>query len=144
MNKKTKILLALLGLGGLGFFLYKKGLFTNKMSTKDATKEVVKVALPVEDKYVEVELPVIVAPPSSGITEPTIIYPPNVEYPKEGKLAEVVVTQTSFDPYLYDQPPVEDRIVKIDYTSDRYNNGLDTEYAEKDLDFIRNNRELFM
>lgn len=33
MEKNTKIIIAAVGLGGLGFFLYKKGLFGNKAAT---------------------------------------------------------------------------------------------------------------
>lgn len=144
MNKSTKLILAAVGLGGLAYLLYKKGVFANKKTAtqvaKEVAKEVVKkveeVVQPVENTYVEPQ-------PSPPPPQPTVIYSPDVEYPKEGKLAEVVYTQTSFEPSTYDQPNVEDRIVKIDYTSDKYSYGVETEYAEKDLDFIRNNRELF-
>jgi hypothetical protein len=146
MEKSTKLIIAAVGLGGLGFFLYKKGLFggkTTKLEPKLQPKVEPKVVVqPVGDSIppVSVFVPDPVYVPIWAQTE---IYPEDVEYPQEGNLVKKVDTQDSFNPYLYDQPTVEDRIVKIDYTSDRYNNGIIYEYAEKDLDNIRFNKLLY-
>lgn len=37
MGKTTKLIIAAVGLGGLGYFLYKKGLFSNKSATSVVT-----------------------------------------------------------------------------------------------------------
>ena len=42
MEKGTKLIIATLGLGGLGYFLYKKGLFA-KTTTTEVAKDVKKV-----------------------------------------------------------------------------------------------------
>jgi hypothetical protein len=147
MEKSTKLIIAAVGLGGLGFFLYKKGLFGGK------TTEVAKKVEPkVEPKVVVQPVGDSIPPVSVFVPEPvyvpiwaqTEIYPADVVYPEEVKLVKEIVTQDIFNPYLYDQPPVEDRIVKIDYTSDRYNNGIISEYAERDLDNIRFNKLLYV
>jgi hypothetical protein len=49
MEKSTKLIIAAVGLGGLGFFLYKKGLFAKKTISevaKDVKKDVVDVVTP--------------------------------------------------------------------------------------------------
>ena len=38
MEKNTKLIIAAVGLGGLGFFLYKKGLFSKKTTTTAVVK----------------------------------------------------------------------------------------------------------
>jgi hypothetical protein len=147
MEKTTKLIIAAVGLGGLGFFLYKKGLFGAKKTTEVAKK----VQSKVEPKVVVQPVGDSIPPVSVFVPEPvyvpiwaeTEIYP-DVEYPQEGKLVKEIFIQDIFNPYLYDQPPVEDRIVKIDYTSDRYNNGIISEYAERDLDNIRFNKLLYV
>jgi hypothetical protein len=144
MEKTTKLIIAAVGLGGLGFFLYKKGLFGAKKTTEVAKKVETKVVVqPVGDSIPPVSV-FVPEPVYVPIWEQTEIYPADVLYPKEGKLVKEIVTQDIFNPYLYDQPPVEDRIVKIDYTSDRYNNGIISEYAERDLDNIRFNKLLYV
>jgi hypothetical protein len=37
MSKSTTLIVAAIGLGGLGYFLYKKGLFSNKLATAVVT-----------------------------------------------------------------------------------------------------------
>lgn len=154
MEKNTKLIIAAVGLGGLGYFLYKKGLFTKKTTTEVATpsyKTGVKTAVePPEEEVLVVAkpLPEVRMPEPEPVYVPIwkqeVIYPVDVLYPQEGKLVKEVVTQDSFNPYLYDKPPVEDRIVKIDYTSDRYSNGVDLEYAERDLLNIKLNKLLYV
>ena len=164
MERSTKIVILTVGLGGLGYFLYKKGLFSNKadLSTASAVPTVdngKKTALEPIEKEIKLDskplperlpepLPERLPEPSPDpyipIWKQTEIYPVDVLYPQEGKLVKEVVTQDSFNPYLYDKPPAEDRIVKIDYTSDRYSNGVDLEYAEKDLLNIRLNKLLYV
>lgn len=65
MEKSTKLILAALGLGGVGFLLYKKGLFTNKSVTQVAA-EVKKDIADVVTKT-PIEAP-IVLPTTDGTT----------------------------------------------------------------------------
>ena len=52
MEKSTKLIIAAIGLGGLGYFLYKKGLF--KTTTNEVAKDVKKVDDVVKDIVKEV------------------------------------------------------------------------------------------
>ena len=61
MEQNTKLIIAAIGLGGLGYFLYKKGLFDNKTVTEVAQgvkKDVVDVVTPTQ--------PLIVLPSTDG------------------------------------------------------------------------------
>jgi hypothetical protein len=53
MEKNTKIIIAAVGLGGLGYFLYKKGLFGNKAVQTMPTSSV----LPTKTKEAPIVLP---------------------------------------------------------------------------------------
>jgi len=53
MEKTTKLIIAAVGLGGLGYFLYKKGLFS-KTTTTEVAKDVKKVDYVVKDVVKEV------------------------------------------------------------------------------------------
>jgi len=148
MEKSTKLIIVAIGLGGLGYFLYKKGLFAKKTTTEIA-KDVKKI----EDKNTIVEsVGDTIAPKSKVFEEPanipiwaqTEIYKADVEYPQEGKLVKQIVTQDSFNPYLYDRLPVEERTFRVDYSTGRYNPAETFDYAERDLDNIRFNKLLYV
>jgi hypothetical protein len=153
MEKSTKLIIAAVGLGGLGFFLYKKGLFGGK------TTKVVDVEKPVVDtgKKTGVEPPIDTIKPKFPVLEEAIktpiwqqteIYPVDVINPQEGKLAVTPPTQTSFQPYLYDRLPVTEYgynpNVRLDYTTGKYNDGMPFDYIEKDLENIRRNQLLYV
>ena len=53
MEKSTKLIIAAVGLGGLGYFLYKRGLFA-KTTTNEVAKDVKKVDDVVKDIVKEV------------------------------------------------------------------------------------------
>jgi hypothetical protein len=58
MSKSTTIILMAVGLGGLGYFLYKKGLFVNKTITevaKEVKNDMVDVVTPDSRKKTTVE-----------------------------------------------------------------------------------------
>jgi hypothetical protein len=55
MEKSTKLIIAAVGLGGLGYFLYKKGLFSKTTTTTtEVAKDVKKVDDVVKDIVKEV------------------------------------------------------------------------------------------
>jgi hypothetical protein len=79
MEQKTKIIIAAVGLGGLGYFLYKKGLFGNKAVQTMPTSSV----LPTKTSNT-----IVVAPSSTK----TYIYPAGLvegDYVKFGTAADV-------------------------------------------------------
>ncbi len=153
MEKSTKLIIAAVGLGGLGFFLYKKGLFSGK------TTKVPDVVKPITDtgKKTGVEPPpidtikpkftVLEETKKTPIWQQTEIYPVDVVNPQEGKLAVTPPTQTSFQPYLYDRLPVTEygynQSARLDYTTGKYNDGMPFDYIEKDLENIRLNKLLY-
>lgn len=63
MEQNTKLVIAAIGLGGLGYFLYKKGLF--------GSKSVTQVVEEVKDDVVEVVTPT----PTPTPTQPPIVLP---------------------------------------------------------------------
>jgi hypothetical protein len=69
MEQDTKLIIAVVGLGGLGYFLYKKGLFANKT--------VVEVAQEVKNDVVDVVTPTP-TPTPIPMPLPTPIEPPIV------------------------------------------------------------------
>lgn len=71
MDKKTKLIISAIGLGGLGFFLYKKGLFTNKV--KQAEKAIEPQASPIITKPIDIVKKTTVEPQKY----PTIEAPTN-------------------------------------------------------------------
>jgi len=163
MEKSTKLIIAAIGLGGLGYFLYKKGLFSKTTTTeiakdvkidddivKDIVKEVVdtgkktaveltkdcvleyyRCTLPT--RYETIQIPIDAdcgryQPPEPPCAEP--------QMPNKEEFYQPIVDREI--PY-YDQPS------RIDYTSGKYNQEVpDYYYMGRDMDFIRNNRELFM
>lgn len=152
MKKSTKLIIAAVGLGGLGYFLYKKGLFGKKVTT-EVTKDVKKV----EDVVKKIVQPIVepigdtIAPRSPILPEPvytpiwaqTEIYPSDVLYPQEGNLVKKP-DNNFYEVDTYDRLPVEDRTVRIDYSSGRYNPEETFEYAEKDLNNVRLNKLLYV
>ena len=166
MEKGTKLIIATLGLGGLGYFLYKKGLFA-KTTTTEVAKDVKKVddvVKKVEDivkevidtgKKTDVELTkecVQVGYDCTNTTYNTIKIPidadcndyqpamPQCAPPFGGgdesfiKLYEPIGFR---DNTYYDQP------MRVDYTSGRYYQDVNNDYAQKDLSNVRLNQYLY-
>jgi hypothetical protein len=162
MEKSTKLIIAAIGLGGLGYFLYKKGLFA-KTTTTEVAKDVKKVDDVVKDvvkevvdtgKKTAVELTKDCVLQYYRCTLPSIYetiqipidadcgryQPPKPPCAPPDKMPN---KKEFYDPIgfrdntYYDQP-------RIDYTSGKYNQELPDYYMGRDMDFIRNNRELFM
>ena len=95
MERSTKLVILTVGLGGLGYFLYKKGLFSNKadLSTasavptvdagkKTAVEPIEEVIAVVKPKPIE---PVVSQPINNPIQQPVITYPKDELYPIEQK-----------------------------------------------------------
>jgi len=158
MEKGTKLIVAAVVLGGLGYFLYKKGLFGEK--TTEVVKDVKKVEdeVPVDTgKKTDVEppvadkikpiFPVLEEPVKTPIWQQTEIYPVDIVNPQDGKLAVNPVTQNAYQPYLYDRLPVTEYSyspnIRMDYTTGRYNDSMNYGYVEKDMANIRLNQLLY-
>jgi hypothetical protein len=143
MEKSTKLIVAAIGLGGLGYFLYKRGLFS-KTTTSDVAKDVkvdddiVKDAVPpivdtgkktaVEppEEVVKIDKPL----PSQPVYTTDPVYTPPV--------SSQPITMYPNDPYYgdgfgfrdntyYDQPS------RIDYTSGKYNQEVPDYYMGRDM-----------
>jgi hypothetical protein len=86
MEQKTKLIIAAIGLGGLGFFLYKKGLFTNAISkTTLVTQAPTPTPTPAPTIPIVVKDPIIGTPVQVKVEDPVyndsyyqaIVYPTN-------------------------------------------------------------------
>jgi hypothetical protein len=156
MNKSTKLIIAALGLGGLGYFLYKRGLFA-KTTTTEVAKEVKKVGDVVKQvvdtgKKTAVEPPERVAQPieekiNIPIWQQEVIYPVDVLYPQEQKIVANTVSSYN-NPFLYDGLGFRDNTyfdqpTRIDYTSGKYNQEVSDSYMEKDIVNARLNQYLY-
>jgi hypothetical protein len=161
MEKSTKLIIAAVGLGGLGYLLYKRGLFS-KTTTTEVAKDVKKVDDVVKDvvkevvdtgKKTAVELTkdcVQVGYDCTNTTYNTIQIPidancneyqpamPQCAGPGPRGGGEKLVDPIDFRDNTYN-----DQLYRIDYTSGKYNQEFPY-YMGRDMDFIRNNRELFM
>jgi hypothetical protein len=166
MEKSTKLIVAAIGLGGLGYFLYKRGLFgkTTTEVAKDLKKEVKDAVAPIVDtgKKTEVEPPEevvkidkplpsqpvyttdpVYTPPVSS--QPITIYPTDELYPVDQKLIAPPRYNDPFygdgfgfrDNTYYDQP------YRIDYTSGKYNQDVYNDYMPKDVVNARINQFLY-
>jgi hypothetical protein len=152
MEKSTKLIIAAIGLGSLGYFLYKKGLF--KTTTNEVAKDVKKVDDVVKDVVKEV-----VDTGKKTAVEPTkpceVIKWNCGNNPRE---TIQIPYDANCNDYQYEKPPCappydpigfrdntyNDQLYRIDDTSGKYNQEVSDFYMGRDLDFIRNNRELFM
>ena len=160
MSKATKLIIATIALGGLGYFLYKKGLFSDK------TSEVkMPLGLEVEDAVVDNGKKTAVEPPEKEIVvdykplpspepmpEPNIpiwkedvIYPKDELYPIEQKPISI---PSYNNPYLYDNLGFRDNTyfdqpVKIDYGTSKYNQEVATDYMQRDMANVRLNQFLY-
>jgi len=163
MEKSTKLIIAAVGLGGLGYFLYKKGLFSKTTTTTEIAKDVKKVDDVVKDIVKEV-----VDTGKKTAVEPAT------------KPCEVIKWNCSTNPretiqipydancndYQYDKPPCaepirergeklvydqigfrdntyNDQLYRIDYTSGKYNQDVYTDYMVKDVVNARLNQLLY-
>jgi hypothetical protein len=160
MEKSTKLIVAAVALGGLGYFLYKKGLFS-KTTTSEVAKDVKKVddvVKKVEDivkevvdtgKKTAVELTkdcVQVGYNCRENTYNTIQIPIDAECndyqpampqcaPPRGN--EKLIPIDFRDNTYYDQP------IRTDYDSGKYNQEVYTDYMVKDISNARFNQFLY-
>jgi hypothetical protein len=161
MEKSTKLIIAAVGLGGLGYFLYKRGLFAKTTTTevakdvkvddnivKDIVKEVVdtgkKTAVELTKdcvlQYYRCTLPSIYETIQIPIDADCGRYqPPNPPCAPPDEMPK----KEFYDPIGFRDNTYYDQPSRIDYTSGKYNQEV-PDYMGRDLDFIRNNRELFM
>jgi len=159
MEKSTKLIIAAIGLGGLGYFLYKKGLFkttTNEVAkdvkkvddvVKDVVKEVVdtgkKTAVEPPEEVIKIQKPLppqpiystdpVYVPPVSN--KPITIFPTDELYPVEPK---PIYTPSYNNPFLYDNFGFRDNTYfdqpqRIDYTSGKYNQEVSDSYMGRDM-----------
>jgi hypothetical protein len=162
MTKATKLIIATIVLGGLGYFLYKKGLFSNTTTTEvakdvkvdDVVKKVEDIVKEVVDtgKKTAVEPPERVAQPieekiNIPISQQKIIYPVDDLYPQEGKIVANQIPSYN-NPYLYDGLGFRDNTyfdqpVKIDYSTGKYNQDVAFDYLDKDIANVRFNQLLY-
>lgn len=166
MEKSTKLIIAAVGLGGLGYFLYKRGLFskttTNEVA-KDAKKvedvvkqvidtgkktaveppeEVIKIQKPLPPQPIYSTDPVYVPPVSN---KPITIFPTDEVYPVEPK---PIYTPSYNNPYLYDNLGFRDNTyfdqpTRIDYNTGKYNQDMVYNYGERDMVNARYNQLLY-
>lgn len=164
MEKSTKLIVAAIGLGGLGYFLYKKGLFIKTTTTEiakdvkvdDVVKKVEDVVKKVVDtgKKTAVELTkdclqvgydctnttynTIQIPIDANCGEYQPAMPQCAEPISGGMVAKLVYEPIGFrDNTYYEQPS------RIDYTSGKYNQEVYTDYMVKDITNVRLNQFLY-
>jgi hypothetical protein len=143
MEKSTKLIIAAIGLGGLGYFLYKKGLFSKTTTTEvakdvkvdDVVKKVEDVVKEVVDtgKKTAVELTkdcVQVGYDCTNTTYDTIQIPidadcreyqpamPQCAGPSPRGRGEKLVDPIDFD---FRDNTYNEQLYRIDYTSGKYN-----------------------
>jgi hypothetical protein len=162
MEKSTKLIIAAVGLGGLGYFLYKRGLFA-KTTTTEVAKDVKKVDDVVKDivkevidtgKKTAVELTkecVQEGYDCTNTTYNTIKIPidadcndyqpamPQCAPPRGGEDFIKLYEPIGFrDNTYYDQP------MRVDYTSGRYYQDVNNDYPQKDLSNVRLNQYTYL
>jgi hypothetical protein len=172
MEKSTKLIIAAIGLGGLGFFLYKKGLFGKKTIAevaKDVKKDVVDVVTPKD----------VVSPPPPPVdtgkktaVEPlmkdcvqvgydcttntynTIQIPIDADCndyqpamppcaPRGGGPGGGEDFIKLYEPIGFRDNTYVDQPTRIDYTSGKYNQDVYTDYMVKDISNARFNQLLY-
>lgn len=161
MGKSTNLIIAAIGLGGLGYFLYKRGLFSNKTSElkmplgleveKDIVDTGKKTAVEPPEEVVKVQKPlptppIVSEPVYNPIWNQDIIYPKDELYPVEQKPISI---PSYNNPYLYDNLGFRDNTyfdqpVKIDYGTGKYNPDLTLDYMNRaDIVNARMNQLLY-
>ena len=168
MKKSTKLIIAAIGLGGLGYFLYKKGLFA-KTTTTEVAKDVKKVddvVKKVEDivkdvvdtgKKTAVELTkecVQVGYDCTTNTYNTIQIPIDADCndyqpamppcaPRGGGPGGGEDFIKLYEPIGFRDNTYYDQPTRIDYTSGKYNQDVYTDYMVKDISNARFNQYLY-
>ena len=173
MEKSTKLIIAAVGLGGLGYFLYKRGLFSKTTTTEvakdvkkvddvvekveDVVKQVVdtgkKTAVEPPEEVIKIQKPLppqpiystdpVYVPPVSN--KPITIFPTDEVYPVEPK---PIYTPSYNNPYLYDNLGFRDNTyfdqpTKIDYGTGKYNQEVASDYMQRDMANVRFNQFLY-
>ena len=142
MEKSTKLIIAAVGLGGLGYFLYKKGLFSKTTTTTEIAKDVKKV----DDNIVKDIVKEVVDTGKKTAVEltkdcvleyyrctlptryETIQIPIDADcgryQPPEPQCAEPIRDRGEklvYDPIGFRDNTYNDQLYRIDYTSGKYN-----------------------
>ena len=160
MEKSTKLIIAAVGLGGLGYFLYKKGLFS-KTTTTEITKDVKKVDDVV--KKVEDVVKEVVDTGKKTAVEPATKPCEVIKWNCGSNPRETI--QIPYDAncsdYEYEMPPCAppdempykpigfrdntyyDQPNRIDYTSGKYNQEVPESYMGRDIVNARFNQYLY-
>ena len=166
MEKSTKLIIAAIGLGGLGYFLYKRGLFS-KTTTTEVTKDVKKVDDVV--KKVEDAVKTIVDTGKKTAVEPATKPCEVIKWNCGSNPRETI--QIPYDAncndYQYEMPPCApprggddifikpyepivfrdntyyDQPTRIDYTSGKYNQEVPDSYMGRDIVNARFNQYLY-
>jgi len=130
MEKSTKLIIAAVGLGGLGYFLYKRGLFS-KTTTTEVAKDVKKVD-DVVKKVEDVVKQVIDTGKKTAVelTKDCVQVGYNcrnntyntIQIPIDANCAEYQPAKPQCAEPYYDQPK------RIDYTSGKYNQEVSNFY----------------
>jgi hypothetical protein len=134
MNKVTKILIATIGLGGLGFFLYKKGLFSNlKPALPTQPIQPIQPTQPSVEEEVILEETIIGTPVQVKVEDP--IY--NDSY------YQAIVYPTNNDTYGGLKKP-NDYMVNVmqqeDFWSQGYSNSYNLDFSDYKLGIDENYR----
>jgi hypothetical protein len=168
MEKSTKLIIAAIGLGGLGYFLYKKGLFA-KTTTTEVTKDVKKVD-DVVKKVEDIVKEVIDTGKKTAVepaTKPCEVIKWNCgTNPRE---TIQIPYDANCNDYQYEMPPCApprggedesfiklyepigfrdntyyDQPMRVDYTSGRYYQDVNNDYPQKDLSNVRLNQYAYL
>jgi hypothetical protein len=171
MEKSTKLIVAAIGLGGLGYFLYKKGLFAKTTTTEvakdvkkvddvvkkveDIVKDVIdtskKTAVEPLDKEIVLDskllkpFPKLIEEPYIPIFKEDLIYPIDITYPVEPK---PIFIPSYNNPYLNENLGFRDNTyfdqpTRIDYGTGKYNQDVVYDYDEKDMANVRFNQYIY-
>ena len=168
MEKSTKLIIAAVGLGGLGYFLYKRGLFS-KTTTTEVAKDVKKVD-DVVKKVDDVVKQVIDTGKKTAVepaTKPCEVTYHNCTRNPRKEIIQIPYddencdTPMRFGGYQPDKPPCEpqdempykpigfrdntyyDQPNRIDYTSGKYNQEVPESYMGRDVINARFNQYLY-
>jgi len=153
MEKSTKLIIAAIGLGGLGYFLYKRGMFTNSVDTSEMSKAKIEkdLADAIEEK---VQKPAVEPPEKEIVLVPDFeekISPDEPYYnPKDGVgFRDDTLDIPSYNnPFLYDNLGFRDNTyfdqpAKIDYSAGKYNQEVPDYYMGRDMVNDRLNQYLY-
>lgn len=163
MGKSTNLIIAAVGLGGLGYFLYKKGLFS-KTTTTEVAKDIKKVDDVV--KKVDDVVKTVVDTGKKTAVEPLTKDCVQVGYDCTNTTYNTIqipigANCNEYQPAMPQCAPPPDRREKlyepigfrdntypdqpyrIDYTSGKYNQDVYTDYMVKDISNVRFNQFLY-